>query len=480
MSLKNLRLTDDEFAKEREQVLATWPTGKDVNLDEAVAYHRNMLSNRIYASKLDEAKLSGTPLNYTYIGTPVLEWQLDLMKRSRTEGGSGLLTVHGDSFTRNQLWQKAADAVVESQKTGKVLLNGFPIGIHGVAASRKIIESTDTAIMISGTACDWRFTQEVGLAGGYTASCGDPFFPFFCYNKTATLETLIRHWQYVFRLRGYYEERGCPIVTKTDGVEAALCPSSVEDACRIISYLIAAEQGCKHFLCHMVAGCNLAQDLAQAISLEKLAREYLDKFGYKDAVLYGGIQSWNGRYPWERASAFPICMTASIIAVLAKLQTSALFTVEESRGIPTVDAQIDTLRCANMLVNLYKDQNFDIYSQQVQTEEKMHQLEVRAILDKVTEMGDGDVVVGSIRAVDAGVLDIPFSTSRFAARKVMGVRDAEGAGRYLDTGNLPFSNEIKEFHKQKIAERAKKQGSEVTYDTVIKDILSISEGYLVM
>jgi len=43
----------------------------------------------------------------------------------------------------------------------------------------------------------------------------------------------------------------------------------------------------------------------------------------------------------------------------------------------------------------------------------------------------------------------------------MGVRDAEGAVRYLSHGNLPFTKEILEFHKEKIAEREKAQGKKV-------------------
>lgn len=479
MQTRNKRLSDDEFFAEREKVLTTWPTGQHVDLDEAIEYHRGIPANRVYASVLDRARKTGTPLNYTYNGTPVLEWQIDLIRHLRTEGGAGLLTTHVDSFTRNQMFDKAASALKESQTAGKALLNGFPIPIQGVEACRKLVESVDTAIMISGTTCDWRFTQEVGLAGGHTASTGDPFFPFFCYSKTTPLETSIRNWQYVYRLRGLYEEKGCPIVSKPDGTECALCPPSLEDALRIISYLIAAEQGCKHFICNMVAGCNLAQDVAEALTLPKLAREYLDRFGYTDTVLYGGIQSWNGRYPSDRSAAYIVCLTAPIVALLGKLQASCLFTIDEAHEIPTREGHTATLKCANMLVNMLKDQKFDIANDQVRIEAEMNELEVRAILEKVLELGDGDVAVGAVRAVNAGVLDTPFSTSRYATRQVLGVRDAEGAGRYLDTGNLPLPKYVQDYHREKIRERARKQGSEVSYNTVVKDILSISEGYLV-
>ena len=63
--------------------------------------------------------------------------------------------------------------------------------------------------------------------------------------------------------------------------------------------------------------------------------------------------------------------------------------------------------------------------------------------------------------------------------KILSVRDAHGALRYLDTGNLPFPNDIKEFHKEKIAERARKEGREISYDAVIGDIFALSRGRLI-
>jgi len=83
------------------------------------------------------------------------------------------------------------------------------------------------------------------------------------------------------------------------------------------------------------------------------------------------------------------------------------------------------------------------------------------------------------RGVEAGVLDQPFSTTKYVAGRVMGARDNEGAVRYLDHGNLPFTKKIVEFHKEKIREREKAQGKKVDYGTVIDDIYAISRGPLV-
>ena len=100
-------------------------------------------------------------------------------------------------------------------------------------------------------------------------------------------------------------------------------------------------------------------------------------------------------------------------------------------------------------------------------------------MDKVLEFGDGDVLVGAAKAVETGVLDNPFAANRAAAGKVLGIKDSEGAIRYYNTGNLPFSKEIIEYHKEKIAQREKIQGKSINYETLISDLLAVSNGYLV-
>ena len=42
IDIKNKKWTDDEFYKVRKEVLATWPTGSEVDLDEAIAYHKSL------------------------------------------------------------------------------------------------------------------------------------------------------------------------------------------------------------------------------------------------------------------------------------------------------------------------------------------------------------------------------------------------------------------------------------------------------
>lgn len=125
--LKDERLSDEEFFQERKEVLAQWPTGKDVDLDEGIEFHKRLPPSKVYARKLAEAKRHGDTLIFTYTGTPTLEGQAELVRCVVEEGGVDLCNTHVDAFTRNHMFQKAEDAVNESIKLGKAMLNGFPI-----------------------------------------------------------------------------------------------------------------------------------------------------------------------------------------------------------------------------------------------------------------------------------------------------------------------------------------------------------------
>ena len=105
--------------------------------------------------------------------------------------------------------------------------------------------------------------------------------------------------------------------------------------------------------------------------------------------------------------------------------------------------------------------------------------ETRSILERVYLLGNGDFAMGAVRAFQAGVIDVPFAPSVHNAGKLLPARDNFGAVRLLDTGNLPFSADLKDFHKSKLQERAKYEKREVSFQMVIDDIYAISKGCLV-
>lgn len=158
-------------------------------------------------------------------------------------------------------------------------------------------------------------------------------------------------------------------------------------------------------------------------------------------------------------------------------------TVDEGFGIPSEEAHEITYRSANWIFEVVGKQRHLLEhlmdSEEVVQEEKIAEAEIRALLDKLLEMGDGDVVAGSIKAVEQGVLDSPFSPNRHVKGLVLGVKDSKGAVRYLEFGNLPFPKHVKEFHKERLADRERSSKSKLNYMTSIKDFWAFSKGKLI-
>ena len=100
MDIRNKRLTDEEFYKQRQEVLAQWHTGKDVDLEEAVAYHKAMPSSRKFSEKLLNAKRDRRTLIQPRAGVPVVEEHIKLMQYLEKYGEADLLPSTIDSYTR--------------------------------------------------------------------------------------------------------------------------------------------------------------------------------------------------------------------------------------------------------------------------------------------------------------------------------------------------------------------------------------------
>ena len=79
MDIQNKRIPDSEFHALRSEVLTQWPTGADVKLEEAVAYHKGMPENRIFSKKLLKAKEEKRTLVQPRAGVPVVERHIELL-----------------------------------------------------------------------------------------------------------------------------------------------------------------------------------------------------------------------------------------------------------------------------------------------------------------------------------------------------------------------------------------------------------------
>lgn len=479
MTLTNKKLDWDQFLQMRQEVLNSWPTGQEVNLEEAIAYQSGIPVGRRFAEKLEKAKKDGITLAQPRAGVALVHEHIQLLRHLVEEGEADLLPTTIDSYTRQNRYQEAQSGIEESRSVGRSMLNGFPAVNHGVAACREVVESVKVPVQVRHGTPDAKLLTEISLAGGFTAYEGGGISYNIPYAKDVPLERSIRDWQYADRLVGYYEERGISINREPFGpLTGTLVPPSISHSVAIIEALLAAEQGVKSLTLGYGQCGNLIQDVAAVRSLEELADEYLARFGYQEVVVTTVFHQWMGGFPQDESKAFAVISWGAATAAMAKATKVIVKTPHEAMGIPTKEANAAGIRATKQILNMLKDQPLVDFAE-LQTEKELIKAETRAILERLLEFGEGDIALGAVRGFQAGILDVPFAPSRFNAGRLLPARDYQGAVRLLDFGNLPFGEEIKEIHRAKIARRGKAEGREPSFQMVIDDIYAIGKGMLV-
>ena len=478
MDIQNKRISEDEFSRLRQEVLSQWPTGRGVDLQEAVDYHKSMPQDRIFSSKLIAAKRAGRTLVQPRAGVPVIEEHIKLMQYLQDNGEADLLPSTIDSYTRQNRYAEAENGIAESIRLGRAMLNGFPAVNHGVAGCRRVIESVHTPLQVRHGTPDARLLTEITYAGGFTSYEGGGISYNLPYCKNIPMERTIRDWQYVDRLTGLYAEMGVSINREPYGpLTGTLVPPCISHAAAIIEALLAAEQGVRNITVGYGQCGNLVQDIAAIRTLQELTDEYLNKYGYTDVEVTTVLHQWMGGFPADEAKAFGVISSGSLIAALSKATKVIVKTPHEAVGIPTMEANAEGLRCTKQVVNMMADQNFQ--SEALELEKEIIRQETRCIVDKCFELGHGDIAVGVCRGVEAGVLDVPFAPCRANAGLMLPCRDNEGAVRILNMGNLPFTQELRDFHAAKINERATAEKRKASFQMVIDDVYAIGKGRLV-
>ena len=478
MDIKNKKLSDDEFYGIRKEIMGQWATGKDVNFDEAIEYHKSMPESKSFSKKLSEAKKERKTLIQPRAGVALIEDHIKLLQYLQNNGEADLLPTTIDSYTRQNRYEEAENGIKESIRTQKSMLNGFPAVNHGVYGCRQIIENLDIPVQVRHGTPDARLLTEICYAGGFTSYEGGGISYNIPYAKDVPLERTIYDWQYVDRLTGIYEEAGVSINREPYGpLTGTLVPPSMSNAVAIIEALLAAEQGVKNVTVGYGQCGNLVQDVAALRVLEELTEEYLEKYGYEDVTVTTVLHQWMGGFPQDEAKAFAVISWGSAVAALAKATKVIVKTPHEAVGVPTMEANAQGLRCTKQAISLLADQ--ELKSSALELEKAIIKGETCAIVDKTFELGMGDLALGVIRAVKAGDIDIPFAPSRYNFGKMLPARDHEGAVRYLNPARVPLPQELIDFNRGKIEHRAKLEKRKASFQMVIDDVYAISKGRLV-
>lgn len=479
ITVKNQRWDEDYFLAQRPEVLSMWYTGGEVDLDEAVSYHKSMPPMKNTARILAKAKQEGRTCVAFRGGVATETGQIELLQFLQ-EQGADILPATCDSYTRNLRFQDVQDGIEESVRQGRSLLNGYPGVNLGVAGNRRVVESVHLPITCKHGSVDGRILAEVCFAGGMTDFNGGGICFNVVYSKNVPLDVSLKNWQYVDRLIGYYAQRGVVINREESGaLTGTLLPPSISIAVGIIEALLAAEQGVEGMDISYGQGGNLIQDIAAIRSLNILGDEWMKKMGYERMSLTSKFDQWMGAFPYDECAAYGVLVLGAATAALGGAQQTIVKSPQEAAGVPTKEANGGGIRATKQAIEMMSCQKFSEELPGIKEEMAMIDREVNAIINEVYNMGDGDLAVGVVKAFDAGVLDVPFAPSVMNKGLVMPVRDNCGALRYLNFGNLPFDEEIKDYHRKKIGARTERTGQKADYNMVIEDVYAISKGYLV-
>ena len=479
MELRNKKLPEDVFFAEREDVLAQWPTGGNVNFEEAVAYQKAITPAKRFGGKLNAAREEGVTLIQPRAGVALYTEHIKLLQYLETEGEADLLPSTIDSYTRLNRYEEAETGIERSKESGRSMLNGFPAVNYGVEICRAVTSAVKSPVQVRHGTPDARLLTEITVAGGFTSYEGGGISYNIPYSKNHSLEKTLAHWQYTDRLIGLYEEAGVSINREPFGpLTGTLVPPCISNAVAVIEALLAAEQGVKDITVGYGQCGNLTQDVAAVRSLEEMTRLYLERHGYPDVRITTVFHQWMGGFPQDEAKAFGVISWGAAAAVLAKATKVIVKTPHEAMGVPTKEANASGLKTTRQITSMLRDQNMrdDL---DVIAESDIIKQEMECILSRVFELGKGDLAQGTVAGFSAGVIDVPFAPSRCNLGKAMPARDNSGAVRFLEVGNVPLSDDLKAFHREKLEERAKTEKRPVNFQMIVDDVYAISKGFLV-
>jgi methylaspartate mutase epsilon subunit len=475
MTIRNERWSDDEFQRERDKVLSLWPTGKEVDIDEAIEFHQNLPSTKNYAKEVVKAKLNGRTLCQPRGGVALVEDHIRLLRCLQDEGGADLLCTTTDTYTRNMRFQEAQRGIDESRKAGKSMLNGLPIVNHGVRNVRRVIEAVDRPVMVlSGTPFP-QLTAEIAFAAGFTGFLGGGISYTTSYIKELPIEEGIKNYQYLDRLTALYAEHGIIIHREQPGfLTGTLIPPGIGIAIAVMETLLAAGQGLRHYSVGLCQNLDIFQDIAALKVLEELCHHYLKSLDFQDMFISIATHQWMQAFPPDEAKAFSVIVMGGIIAALAGATQVITKTTHEFVGIPTMQANAEGIKATKMAIKLIRGRRMPIHPD-LEAEMAIIRKEACSIIDKTLELGDGDIAIGAIRGFQAGIIDVPWAPNKHVRGEVIPVRDAQGAVRYLEFGNLPFDREVKEYHREKLSQRELSEKRELDYEAALSDIIEISQ-----
>lgn len=413
------------------------------------------------------AERGTVPLIQPRGGVPVFDDQLRLT-RALSDAGADFLPLTIDSCTRHNQYNTAAQLLKRSEEEGRSLLNGYPLVCHGHELTRHLYTGLDKPVSLRHGTPDARLLVEIAIGSGIAEIEGGGLCYCLPYSEGFPLDRALLYWQYVDRVCALYSTAGRPIHRESFGpLSATLVPPAIAIAIEIIEALLAAEQGVMSFAVSFGQTGSFVQDVATARVLRRLARHYLDEFGFGAMQLHLVYHQWMGQFPMQRERAAALIAGSALIAGVIGADKIVVKTVDEALGVPRAEVNAEAVDMVRYVLRSFSAPDA-VDSPSIEAEAALIGSEVRSILDAVISLS-GDAFWESVyRAFQLGYLDLPFSPHADNANRLVSMRDANRSIRIIDAGSVPISAADAATERQLLESRTDR--SEKTYRQMLSDI----------
>jgi methylaspartate mutase epsilon subunit len=462
----------DYFQRERQSVVAQWRTGEQLRdpgrIADAIACQRAQPWTKFAALRNQKALEEGRVQIMAVVGHATPEDTTEHMQFSENLRPDRWYVVT-DAYTRKGQFGKAHDAVLKSRQDGYSYLNGYPIVEHGIAGTTAVNKACAGAAGSDNNDEDARLAWEFCLAGGWTFGTIKSIEQNIQHSRDYPIEETIFNQQYCDRLAAHYTDNGVPILRRASANLIGWDSVGFKLAVAVTEAVLAAAQGLKHIDLSLGSSMHLLQDVAAVQTVQFLARHYLDRLGFEDASVYPWIYFFIGDWPRNIWSSGGQAAWNAAIASMSGCNGMGLKSVAEANSTPTKESYRDTIQLVSQVLKLTKGQRLPV-SESLTLERQMLEGEARAIVDKLLELGDGDIAIGACLGVEAGVIDTMFSPWRKLKGEVFVARDATGAIRYIRSGNIPLPQDVAEYHRDKLAQARECDKGSLSIDWAIDEV----------
>jgi methylaspartate mutase epsilon subunit len=411
--------------------------------------HENMSVVNKLRSSIDW----GIPLVQPRCGVGSIDGMVDLLKKIESFANPDLLTITIDSYTRLNNFETALRKLKDKPHD----LNGFPLVSHGYLKCRKINSSITTPIQIRHGSPDCEQLFLHSIASGFSAFEGGGISYNIPYSKRCLLSTSLNAWEKIDAYCGLAAEQGVIIDRELFGtLTAVLVPPSLSLSISVLESILAARQGVRCLSVSFAETGNTLQDVATLRLIPRLIRGYIHFFlgesVAKKVEIYTVLHQFMGAFPKNKKAAIKLLKQGARVSKWGNANKIITKTAVEATCIPSTQDNIEGIRIVKD--ELKKVGDNPVPERDICKEQWWISKEVEEILSPIME-GSGDLKKNIILGFKQGSLDVPFAPSINALGKVFPVRDAKGAIRYGDAGNLRFSVEVLRRNQDLIGERGR-------------------------